>query len=61
MTGVSGNMGREVFRQTTELPDVHIRVLLTEKKANDKLSKKLKKQYRDRVSIYRGTVADREL
>ena len=61
MTGVSGNMGREVLRQTMELSDVRVRVLLSNKKANDKLSKKLKKQYGDRVSVYRGTVADREL
>lgn len=60
MTGVSGNMGTEVFRQTMELSEVEfVRVLLTPKKKNNKLAKRLKKQYGDRVQILRGWVQDR--
>lgn len=62
MTGVSGNMGREVFAQAMELPEITAaRILLTEKKRNNKLAKKIKKQYGDRVKIFRGTVADKDL
>lgn len=61
MTGVSGNMGAEVFRQTMELPEVElVRILLTPKKKNNKLEKQLKKQHGNRVQILRGWVEDRE-
>lgn len=59
MTGASGNMGREALKQTLELNEVEfVRILLTDKKKNDKLSKKLKKTYGDRIQIVRGTIAD---
>lgn len=62
MTGVSGNMGREVLAQTLELEEVSsVRVLLTLKKKNDALSKALVKRYGKRVEILRGSVADRKL
>lgn len=62
MTGISGNMGAEVFRQTMELPEVEfIRVLLTPKKENDKIAKKLIKEYGNRVQIVRGFVEDAEV
>ena len=49
MTGVSGNMGREAFAQAMELPDLTAKILLTNKKANDKLAKKIKKRYGDQI------------
>ena len=59
MTGTSGNMGREALAQSLELESVEfIRVLLTHKKKNDKLAKRLKKQYGDRIRIVRGSIAD---
>lgn len=59
MTGTSGNMGREALRQTMELSSVtYVRVLLSDKKKNDKLAKQLKKRYGDRIQIVRGTIAD---
>ena len=59
MTGVSGNMGIEAFYQTMELSEVEfIRVLLSNKKKNDKFAKKLIKSYGNRVQIVRGTIAD---
>ncbi len=59
MTGASGNMGREALKQTLELNEVEfVRVLLTDKKKNDKLSKQLIKTYGDRIQIVRGTIAD---
>lgn len=62
MTGTSGNMGREALKQTLELSQVEfVRILLTRKKKNDKLAKRLKKQYGARVQILRGSVADREI
>ncbi len=61
MTGVSGHMGSEALRQTMELGGVeYIRVLLSCKKRNNKLAKKLKKRYGDRIGIVRGTIAQRE-
>lgn len=61
MTGISGNMGAEVFRQTMELPEVEfVRVLLSPKKKNNKLAKRLKKQYGKRIQVVRGRVEDRE-
>ncbi len=62
MTGTSGNMGREALRQTLELKEAEwVRILLSPKKKNDKLAKKLKKQYKDRIEIVRGSVADEEI
>lgn len=61
MTGASGNMGREALAQTLELPFVEfVRVLLSLKKKNNKLAKKLKKKYKNRIQIVRGSVADAE-
>ena len=58
MTGASGNMGREALKQTLELNNVEfVRVLLTDKKKNDKLAKSLKKTYGERIHVVRGTVA----
>ncbi len=59
MTGTSGNMGREALAQTMELANVAlVRVLLSKKKKNDRLAKRLKKRYGDRIGIVRGSVAD---
>ena len=59
MTGASGNMGREALKQTLELDNVEwVRVLLSLKKKNNKLAKNLKKQYKDRIQIVRGSVND---
>ncbi len=59
MTGVSGNMGREALAQTMELESAEfVRILLTDKKKNDRLARKLKKKYGARIGIVRGTVAD---
>ncbi|MDE7158720.1 MAG: NAD-dependent epimerase/dehydratase family protein, partial [Clostridiales bacterium] len=61
MTGISGNMGREAFAQTMELDFVEqVRVLLSNRKRNNKLSKQLKKKYRNRVDIVRGSIASKE-
>lgn len=57
MTGTSGNMGREALKQTLELENVEwVRILLSYKKQNDKLEKKLKKQYGSRIQVVRGSV-----
>lgn len=62
MTGTSGNMGREALLQTMQLEEVAlIRVLLSGKKKNDRLAKRLKKKYGARIEIVRGTVADKEV
>ena len=59
MTGVSGQMGREVLRETLEIPEAEwVRVLLTPKKRNNKLAKSLKKRYGARVQIVRGGITD---
>ena len=60
MTGASGQMGREVLRETLTLPEVEwVRLLLTPRKRNDKLAKKLKKKYGGRIEVVRGKVSDR--
>ena len=62
MTGTSGNMGREALKQTLELDRVEwVRVLLSLKKQNDKLEKKLKKQYGDRIQVLRGSVTNADI
>ena len=49
MTGVSGNMGTEVLKQTFELPNIElIRIILSDKRRNISLAKKLKKQYAEK-------------
>ena len=59
MTGVSGNMGAEALRQTLALDNVAwVRVLLTPRKRNAALAKKLKKQYGARIDIVNGDIAD---
>ena len=59
MTGVSGNMGREALIQTLELDFVDtVKILLTPRKRNDKLAKKLKGTYGARVDIVRGWLSD---
>ena len=59
MTGVSGNMGTEALRQTLALDNVAwVRVLLTQKRRNAVLAKKLKKQYGERIDIVNGDIAD---
>ncbi len=59
MTGASGNMGREALKQTLELSEVEfVRVLLSDKKKNNKLARKLRRRYRSRIQIVRGTIAD---
>lgn len=57
-TGASGNMGREALAQIMEMEDVTLaRVLLTPRKGNDRLAKKLKRKYGSRVEIVRGELA----
>ncbi len=59
MTGVSGNMGREALKQSLELENVEfIRVLLTKRKPNDKLVKRLKKTYGEKIEFVRGSIND---
>ncbi len=62
MTGTSGNMGREVLLQTMQLRCVElVRVLLSDKKKNDKLAKRYRREYGDRIEVLRGSVADEAL
>lgn len=57
MTGVSGNMGREALAQTMELPFVElVRILVSAKKQNNKLVRKLKKRYGKRIDVVRGSI-----
>ena len=61
MTGVSGNMGREALIQTLELQFVNkLKVLLTPRKKNNKLARKLKSKYGRRVEVIRGWLSDAE-
>ena len=61
MTGTSGNMGKEALAQSLELTSVEfVRVLLSPKKKNDKLAKKLTKKYGRRIQIVRGSIASDE-
>lgn len=59
MTGVNGNMGYEAFVQSIGLEFIErIKVLLTPRRKNDKLARRLKKTYGDRVEILRGWLND---
>ncbi len=59
MTGVSGNMGAEALLQVMELGFVEqVRVLLTPKRKNDKLARRLSARYGDRLGIVRGWLSD---
>lgn len=57
MTGASGNMGCEALKQTFELQEVDfIRILLRNTKKNQKISKKLKKLYKEKIQIVFGSI-----
>lgn len=59
MTGVSGNMGGEALARVMELDFTElVRVLLTPKRKNDKLEKRLKAQYGARLQVVRGWLND---
>lgn len=61
MTGTSGNWGREALEQVLTLKEVEfVRVLLSQKKKNDKLEKQYKKRYGARIEVVRGTVSSEE-
>lgn len=61
MTGTSGHFGIEALKQTLEIKEVEfIRVLLTNKKRNDKLARKLAKLYGNRIQVVRGSVAEKD-
>lgn len=61
MTGASGNFGVEALKQTLEIEEVEfVRILLTNKKRNDKLAKRLVKRYGKRIQIVRGSVAEKD-
>ena len=55
MTGVSGHMGREALIQVMELPFAErVRILLTPKRKNDKLERRLSARYGARLQVVRG-------
>ena len=59
MTGAAGNMGREALAQSLELECVEfVRVLLSHKRKNDKLARRLKQKYGKRIQIVRGSIAN---
>ena len=59
ITGVSGSMGYEAFVQSIGLEFIErIKVLLTPRRKNDKLARRLKKTYGDRVEVLRGWLND---
>ncbi len=61
MTGVSGDMGREALKAVLLLPvGACVRVLLTHKKRNEELARRLKREYGPRIEIIRGDVTRRE-
>ena len=61
MTGVSGDMGREALKAVLALPvGACVRVLLTPKKRNDELARRLRQQYGPRVEVVRGDVTRKE-
>ena len=62
MTGTTGHMGSEALRQVLEINEVEfVRILLVEGKQNDRLAKRLARQYGSRIQIVRGTVADEDV
>ena len=59
MTGVSGNMGSEALIRAMELGFVErVKVLLTPKKKNNKLERRLKARYGGRIEVLRGWISD---
>lgn len=61
MTGVSGEMGREVLAFTLTLPFVSkVKVLFTKKKRNVSFARRLKRRYRDRLEAAFGNVSGKE-
>ena len=61
MTGVSGNMGSEALCRTLELAEVRlVRVLLTPRRRNARLAKKLRRRYGGRVETVFGRLEDPE-
>lgn len=59
MTGVSGHMGREALIQVMELPFAErVRILLTPKRKNDKLERRLSARYGARLQVVRGWLSD---
>ncbi|MDE6565716.1 MAG: NAD(P)-dependent oxidoreductase, partial [Clostridia bacterium] len=61
MTGVSGNMGREALKQTFELPNVEfVRIILRNTNKNQKLAKKLKKTYTNKIDIIFSSIDNQE-
>ena len=57
MTGANGHMGVEALAQALELDCVEfVRVLLSTKKKNNKLAKRWKKKYQNRIQILRGNI-----
>ena len=61
MTGVSGNMGSEALKQTFELPNVEfIRIILRNTNKNQKLAKRLKKLYKNKIDIIFSSIENQE-
>ena len=61
MTGVSGDMGREALKAVLALPvGACVRVLLTPKKRNEELARRLKQEYGPRIEFVRGDVTRQE-
>ena len=61
MTGVSGNMGSEALKQTFELPNVEfIRIILRNTNKNQKLAKRLKKLYKNKIDIIFSSIDNQE-
>lgn len=61
MTGVSGHMGCEALKQTFELQNVEvIRILVRDTRKNNRLVKKLKKLYKEKLEVVFGLIEDKE-
>ena len=59
MTGVSGHMGAEALEQSVGLDGVEwVRILLTPKKRNFRLAKRLKRRYGTRLQVVFGDLSD---
>ncbi len=55
-------MGAEALRQTLELSCVEwVRILLSPKKKNNKLARKLARRYRERIQIVRGSIGSEQV